>query len=220
MQNILIIGGGGMAKEIIDALQCGDRFQPVGIVDDHLPVGQLVLDLPVVGCCDDLNRLLDEYQTRNIIVAIGDNFVRSKVADRLKQAVPDTHFPAIAHPEAIVARSAQLDEGVFIAPGAVASADCRLGACSYLAIGAIVCHDSIVGRASTVGPGATLGGNVTVGRFTNVSLGASVIHGITIGEHTVVGAGSTVVRDLPDRVVAYGSPARVVRTREEGEAYL
>jgi len=220
MENILIIGGGGLAKEILDALYCGERYRPVGIIDDRRPIGEQVLDTQVVGRCDDLPRLLDVHETRNIIVAIGDNFVRAKVAHRVRNAVPDVCFPSIYHPSADVARSARLDEGVIISAGAVASADCRIGPLSYLAIGAIVCHDTIVGQSSTIGPGATVGGNASIGQFTNISLGAKVIHGITIGEHTVVGAGSTVVRDLPDRVVAYGSPARVIRERAEGESYL
>jgi maltose O-acetyltransferase len=53
---------------------------------------------------------------------------------------------------------------------------------------------------------------ITIGD--NVWLGGGVIvcPGVTIGADTVVGAGSVVVRDLPARVVAVGSPARVVRT--------
>ncbi|MUL64169.1 maltose acetyltransferase [Mycobacterium sp. CBMA 234] len=47
----------------------------------------------------------------------------------------------------------------------------------------------------------------------NVWLGGGVIvcPGVTIGADTVVGAGSVVTRDLPPRVLAVGSPARVVR---------
>jgi acetyltransferase-like isoleucine patch superfamily enzyme len=53
-----------------------------------------------------------------------------------------------------------------------------------------------------------------------IGLGANVVHGLVIGEHTVIGAGSTVVRDVPDCVVALGSPARVTRTRSPGDRYL
>ena len=59
-----------------------------------------------------------------------------------------------------------------------------------------------------------------VGRATAIGLGASVIHGVTIGDDTVVGAGAVVLRDVPERVVAYGVPARVARTRQPGEPYL
>jgi maltose O-acetyltransferase len=47
----------------------------------------------------------------------------------------------------------------------------------------------------------------------NVWLGGGVIvcAGVTIGDNTVVGAGSVVTRDVPDHVLAVGSPCRVVR---------
>jgi maltose O-acetyltransferase len=47
----------------------------------------------------------------------------------------------------------------------------------------------------------------------NVWLGGGVIlcPGVTIGNDTVVGAGAVVTRDLPDGVVAVGSPARILR---------
>ncbi|MGP5126309.1 sugar O-acetyltransferase, partial [Brachybacterium tyrofermentans] len=35
--------------------------------------------------------------------------------------------------------------------------------------------------------------------------------GVTIGRNTVIGAGSVVLRDIPDHVVAVGSPATVIR---------
>ncbi len=52
----------------------------------------------------------------------------------------------------------------------------------------------------------------------NVWLGGGVIvcPGVTIGANTVVGAGSVVTSDLPANVVAVGSPARVVRTLDQG----
>jgi maltose O-acetyltransferase len=52
----------------------------------------------------------------------------------------------------------------------------------------------------------------------NVWLGAGTIvgPGVTIGENTVVGAGSVVTKNLPPNVVAVGSPARIVRSLEDG----
>lgn len=53
---------------------------------------------------------------------------------------------------------------------------------------------------------------ITIGE--NVWLGAAVTigPGVTIGRNSVVGAGSVVLDDIPDHVVAVGSPAKVIRT--------
>ncbi|KRE98722.1 maltose acetyltransferase [Nocardioides sp. Soil777] len=47
----------------------------------------------------------------------------------------------------------------------------------------------------------------------NVWLGAAVTvgPGVTIGRNSVIGAGSVVLSDIPDHVVAAGSPAKVIR---------
>ena len=47
-----------------------------------------------------------------------------------------------------------------------------------------------------------------------------ISQGVGIGEWSVVGAGATVVEDVPDHVVAFGVPARVVRARCPDEGYL
>lgn len=48
-----------------------------------------------------------------------------------------------------------------------------------------------------------IGNNVWIGG------GAIILPGVTIGEDSIVGAGSVVTRDVPARVIAVGSPARV-----------
>jgi acetyltransferase-like isoleucine patch superfamily enzyme len=73
---------------------------------------------------------------------------------------------------------------------------------------------------SSLSSGVTLGGNCHIGRFTAISLGAKMIENTTILEHTIIGAGSLVLSDFPAHVVAYGSPARLVRKRKTGEPYL
>jgi acetyltransferase-like isoleucine patch superfamily enzyme len=58
---------------------------------------------------------------------------------------------------------------------------------------------------------------VTVGDDCWLGSGVSVVDGVTIGSHTVVGSGSVVVKDLPEKVVAVGAPAKVVRERGKTE---
>lgn len=59
--------------------------------------------------------------------------------------------------------------------------------------------------------------NVSVNIKRNVWIGAGVVvlPGITIGENSVIGAGSVVTKDIPDNVVAVGTPCKVIRTINE-----
>lgn len=65
-----------------------------------------------------------------------------------------------------------------------------------------------------------MAGSTRLGAFSALGLGASVIQAVSIGEHTVIGAGAAVVGDIGGHVVAVGVPARVIRERRSGDAYL
>jgi acetyltransferase-like isoleucine patch superfamily enzyme len=52
---------------------------------------------------------------------------------------------------------------------------------------------------------------VHIGDGVGIGLGACIMPGVTIGDNAYVAAGSVVNRDVPDRSVAVGNPARVVR---------
>ena len=51
----------------------------------------------------------------------------------------------------------------------------------------------------------------------NAKLGShtTVLPGVTIGKNSIVGANSLVVDDIPDNVIAYGVPAKVIRSINE-----
>lgn len=50
-----------------------------------------------------------------------------------------------------------------------------------------------------------IGDNVWIGG------GVIILPGVTIGNNVVIGAGSVVTKDIPDDVIAYGNPCRVIR---------
>ena len=56
---------------------------------------------------------------------------------------------------------------------------------------------------------------VHIGKNCWIGAGAVIIPGVTIGDNTVIGAGSIVTRDIPENVVAYGNPCKVMRAINE-----
>ena len=57
--------------------------------------------------------------------------------------------------------------------------------------------------------------SVTIGDNVFVGAGTIVLPGVSIGSNVVIGAGSVVSRDIPDKCVAVGNPARVVKSLDE-----
>jgi acetyltransferase-like isoleucine patch superfamily enzyme len=72
-------------------------------------------------------------------------------------------------------------------------------------------HDGTVGNYSQVTAGVTLAGTVTVGKNCFFGIKSAVIPNITIGDDVVVMAGGLVTKNVPDRVMVGGSPARILR---------
>jgi sugar O-acyltransferase (sialic acid O-acetyltransferase NeuD family) len=201
-----LIGAGGHAKVIADILiECGRP--PAAFLDDA-PQHNLILGITVIKGLE-----LPEPGSA-VIVAVGDNWTREQLARRY------TEFDVAIHPSARVSRDAEIGPGTVVMAGAVINPGTRVASHCIINTGATVDHDCLISDFAHIAPGATLGGNVRVGVGSMVGLGANVVHGRVIGEHTIVGAGSTVVHDLPPCVVAVGTPARPLRTRESGDRYL
>lgn len=55
---------------------------------------------------------------------------------------------------------------------------------------------------------------VIMGNQVWIGGGAILLPGVTIGDNVVIGAGSVVTGDIPDNVIAYGNPCRVVRPNQ------
>ena len=61
---------------------------------------------------------------------------------------------------------------------------------------------------------------ITIGKNVWIGAGVIVLPGVNIGDNSVIGAGSVVTKDIPENVVAYGNPCRVIRTiNEHDEKY-
>lgn len=72
-------------------------------------------------------------------------------------------------------------------------------------------HHTVIGDYCSINPGANIAGNVTIGEETTIGMGVNIIDGVKIGKNTIIGAGSLVTKDIPDNVVAYGVPCKIIR---------
>jgi sugar O-acyltransferase (sialic acid O-acetyltransferase NeuD family) len=201
-----LIGAGGHAKVIADILIASGR-PPTAFLDDA-PTQNRLLGITVIKGLE-----LPQPDSA-VIVAVGDNATRQRLAQRYST------FDGAIHPSAVVSRDAEIGPGTVVMAGAVINTGARVGSHCIINTGSIIDHDCLISDFAHIAPGAILGGAVRVGTGSMVGLGVNVIHGRCVGDYTIVGAGSTVVRDVPSGVVAIGSPARTVRTRAPDDRYL
>ena len=113
-------------------------------------------------------------------------------------------------PSVIVQPSLEAGPGLWVNTGVTLGAASSFGRFVLINRGATVGHHARLDEFVSVGPGAVLAGNVTAGAGATIGAGAVVLPEITIGAQATVGAGAVVTRDVPDRSLVVGNPARVV----------
>jgi sugar O-acyltransferase (sialic acid O-acetyltransferase NeuD family) len=192
----------------------------VGLIDSIKPAGDTSFDYPVVGTEAELPTLSKTLNLYGCFIAIGDNWQRHMLAEKIAGLTPDLAFISPVHPSAQIARGATIGRGTVVMPGAIVGSDSKIGDFCIINTKASLDHDCVMEDFSSLAPNATTGGNTTIGAFSAVSMGANVLHQRTIGKHSVIGAGALVLQDVPDFSIAYGVPAVVVKKRQAGDKYL
>jgi UDP-perosamine 4-acetyltransferase len=203
-EQVVILGGGGHAKVIIDILQSHDDVQLAGYLSSDGEAGPLC-GAPCLGGDDRLSTLFGQG-IRSAFVAIGDNALRKERTDALRR-LGYRVINAIS-PRAFVSRYVEVGAGVAIMPGAAVNAGAVLCDGAVVNTNASVDHDCLIGAFAHVAPGAALAGKVQLGEGAFLGVGACVTPGVSIGAWAAVGAGSVVVRNITDGVTAFGVPAR------------
>jgi sugar O-acyltransferase (sialic acid O-acetyltransferase NeuD family) len=205
---VLIIGAGGHAAVVADALLAsGHRVR--GFIDSSAQKqGTSIFGLPVLGGDELLDSLSPaDVQLANGIGSAGVMDARCRVYTAAVSR--GFAFVSVRHPSAIVATSAVLGVGSQVLARAVVQPFATIGENSIINTGAIVEHDVVVGAHSHISPGCVLAGQVTVGTHVHVGVGAVVKQGINIAERSLVAAGAVVVDDVAAGTTVLGVPARV-----------
>ncbi|AFV98025.1 acetyl transferase [Candidatus Sulfuricurvum sp. RIFRC-1] len=188
---ILLIGGGGHCKSVIDVIEMEGSFSIAGIIDQKELVGKKVLGYEVVGCDDDLEELFAGFTHAIITVGqIKSPDVRIKLFNRLKTI--GYEIPSIISPKAYVSKHATVDEGTVVMHDALINANATVGKNCIINSKALIEHDSIVGDHCHISTGAILNGGTVVSEGTFFGSNTVSKEYAIIAEKSFIKAGSVV----------------------------
>jgi sugar O-acyltransferase (sialic acid O-acetyltransferase NeuD family) len=195
---MLIYGAGGHAKVILDYLQ-SLKIEVKGVFDDDINK-KFLYQYPIQAYQADF--LLDTL----IIIAIGDNYLRKQIAQKIKHPAGQ-----LIHPSAVVSKMSQLDEGTVVFARATIQTEAKIGKNVILNTACVLEHECQVADYGHIAPQAVICGNVKIGEGTLIGANATVLPNITIGKWCKIGAGAVVTQDIPDFVTAIGIPAKIIK---------
>ncbi len=196
-----------------DAAVRAGGFSIRGFVDDHASTAPLP-DYQLIGTIADLTDMQLLHGRTKIVIAIGDNRTRMQVVEILALP-PHELYATVIDPSAVVSQYASIAEGTVVLQGAIVNAGTVVGQHAILNTGSTIDHDCRIGNYAHVSPGANIAGGVVVGEGAHLGIGTCAIPCCSVGAWSVVGAGAAIVKDIPEKCVAVGVPARAIRVMED-----
>ncbi|HIP43950.1 MAG TPA: acetyltransferase [Sulfurospirillum arcachonense] len=191
MEEIILIGGGGHCKSVIDVLEQEGRFKIAGIIDKPELLGNKILNYKVIGSDDDLKKLAKQY--KNAIVTVGQTVssdIRVKLFTLAKEA--GFVFPTIISPRAYVSKYANINEGTVVMHDTLINAAALVGKNCIINSKAIIEHDATIEDNCHISTGTIINGTVQVGQGSFIGSSATTKEAIIIKKNSFVKAGSII----------------------------
>lgn len=205
-RRIIIAGGGGHARVLLDILKEDRGLEIAGYVD---PARHADMPIPYLGADDEVRSFSPhDVSLVNGIGSISFPHMRRRVYEHFHAL--GYRFMKVLHANCLISKGAILGPGVQVMAGATIITGAVIGENAIINTSAIVDHDCEIGPHTHVSPGTTLAGGVKIGKACHIGAGATLIQGVFIGDRSIIGAGSVVLCDIPEGSKAYGVPAKIV----------
>jgi sugar O-acyltransferase (sialic acid O-acetyltransferase NeuD family) len=191
MKDIVLIGGGGHCKSIIDVIEQEGRFKIIGIVDKLELLGSNVLGYSVIGGDDDLPRLAKKHKHALITVGqIKSPLLRIKLFDLAVKA--GFTLPYIVSPNAYVSKHSSLGNGVVVMHNAIINVNTTIKDNCIINSKALIEHDCLISAHCHISTNATINGGVKIGSGCFVGSNVTTKELVTISKNSFIKAGSLV----------------------------
>lgn len=203
-KNLILIGGGGHCKSVIDVAE-SVGYNILGVLDMLEDVGKSVLDYKVIGTDDDIPQYVDKAEFIITVGFIKNPAIRVRIYNKVKEA--EGKLATIVASTAHVSRYATLGEGTVVMHQAVVNAGAQVGANCIINTFCNIEHDAVIGDQCHISTGAMVNGDCKVGERVFIGSQSVLANGITVEEDIIVGAGSVVRKSISEKGVYAGNPA-------------
>ena len=191
MKDIILIGGGGHCKSVIDVIEQEGQFKIAGIVDKPEFLGSDILGYSVIGNDSDLGILVKKYKYALVTVGqIKSPILRMKLFELAKKS--GFILPNIISPRAYISKYTTVGKGTIIMHDVLINADAQIGENCIINSKALIEHDCSISNHCHISTSATINGGVIVKSGSFIGSGVTTKESIIIGKNSFIKAGSLV----------------------------
>lgn len=171
-EKIILVGGGGHCRSVIDVIEQQNKYEILGIIDIKENIGKKVLDYEAIGCDDDLETIFKTCKNAMITVGqIKSNDLRVKLYKKLK--LIGFNLPVIISPFSYVSKHAFIDAGTIVMHHALVNANAKIGRNCIINSKALIEHDAVVNDNCHISTGSIINGGVVV--MANTFVGSNAV---------------------------------------------
>jgi sugar O-acyltransferase (sialic acid O-acetyltransferase NeuD family) len=208
-EKIILIGGGGHCRSVIDAIECEGRFDIAGIVDLPGKLHEKILGYEIFACDTDIPRLAKEFKYFFITIGLIRDFrPRLMMYETLKSL--GCMMPVIISPRAYVSPHTNIAPGTLVMPFVFINAGVSIGPNCIVNTSSIIEHDTVIGANNHISTACVVNGTCTIGDNNFLGTNATLLNNLVIGNNNLIGASSVVVKNVGDGLKLFGNPATVI----------
>lgn len=216
MEDIVVYGAGGFAREVIHLLEIinnrNTKWNILGYIDDNIEnQGKQINGYKVLG---DRSWLEGLKQDINVVMGIGDPKTKKNITNHLL-TYNHIHFPNIIHPDVYLSKYNRIGQGNIICEGNILTCNINIGNFVTINLNCTIGHDVQIDDYVTILPNASISGNVHLQEGVDFGTNATIIQGKTVGTYSIIGASSCITKDIPGHCTAVGIPAKPIKFHED-----
>ncbi len=210
----IIIGAGTYGEVYLAYLQEAG-VEIAGFLDDNPKYdGQFVGNVPVLGPINLLNTLKKTDGIEAVYCPLGNNKLRVKFLSMARELGYKT--PNYIHPSVLISPHVTIGNGVYILLGSTIMPHTVIKDFVMISMGVHLAHHNVLEEGVFLSTGCNFGASIHAHRYAYCGISSTIMTGMhELGEDCLIGAGAVVIKDVPDKAVMAGVPAKLLRIKDD-----
>lgn len=193
---------------VFDILETNNFFPEIKIINNigYTPIKEYVNNKFNIEILDSLDLKKDDL----LVLGATQKSTKIKLLENFKDLTYEKFYSVISNSSEI-SSTTKIGNGCIINSMTCIAGHTVLGDFVFVNRSVSIGHHTKIGNFTTINPGSNIAGNVEIGSNCQIGIGCNIFDSVKIGNNSIIGAGSLVTKNIPDNVVAYGSPCKIIK---------